>query len=57
MTKNDYIAEYVREKRPEILNEDFRRWKTARILKEFVDSWSKAFIALRKLKNDGGQEK
>lgn len=33
MTENDYIAEYVKEKRPELINSfDFIGWKLARML-------------------------
>lgn len=53
MTENDYIAEYVKEKRPEILGFDFAIWKTSKIVKNFVDNFSKAFSDLM---NEGGKE-
>ena len=52
MTENDYIAEYVKETRPEILGFDFAIWKTARTLKNFVDEFSKAFTKSLEMEED-----
>ena len=39
MNENDYIAEYVKEKRPEILTSfDFIGWKMARIVSDAITS-------------------
>ena len=35
MTENDYIAEYVRERHPEILSIDYAAWRLARAISEF----------------------
>ena len=44
MSENDYIAEYVKEKRPEIIQtSDFIFWKIGRILNNFMDVATKAF--------------
>lgn len=38
MTENDYIAEYVKERCPELLNTvDFSLWKFRRALNEAID--------------------
>lgn len=59
MTENDYIAEYVKEHCPELLNTvDYSMWKLGKAVSEFVQSmgdsikaidwskvdWSKAWI-------------
>lgn len=39
MTENDYIAEYVKEKRPEIIHTlDFHFWKFGRVIKNVGDA-------------------
>lgn len=44
MTENDYIAEYVKEKMPEITHTlDFAMWKFGRTLKNFAEGISKIF--------------
>ena len=34
MTENDYIAEFIKEKHPELLGLDFTLWKIGRTLSE-----------------------
>lgn len=44
MKENDYIAEYVRERRPEIITSfDFVGWKMCRIMQNAVKDIAKAF--------------
>lgn len=44
MSENDYIAEYVRERRPEILSSvDFIFWKMGRIISTAARGIVKAF--------------
>ena len=44
MTENDYIAEYVKERRPEITTSfDFVGWKMARIFQNAVKDIANAF--------------
>lgn len=44
MTENDYIAEYVRERRPEIITSfDFIGWKMARIFQNAAKDIANAF--------------
>lgn len=44
MTENDYIAEYVKEKMPEITHTfDFAMWKFVRHLKNIAEAFSKVF--------------
>lgn len=44
MTENDYIAEYVKEKMPEIIHTfDFTMWKMMRSFKNFAEKISKIF--------------
>lgn len=44
MSENDYIAEYVKEKMPEITHTfDFAMWKFVRSLKNFAEKISKVF--------------
>lgn len=55
MSENDYIAEYVKEKRPEIIQTtDFLFWKIGRTLGDFVDVATKAFTDF--LKGGGNVE-
>ena len=49
MSENDYIAEYVKEKRPELIKSfDYQIWKMIKILENFVvdvtDALCTAFI-------------
>ena len=67
MTENDYIAEYVKEKRPELINSfDFFGWKLARMLANSLNGLTKALkdaIAtlpeeeLEKIMKEGNDEK
>ena len=44
MSENDYIAEYIKEKMPEITHTlDFAMWKFGRTLKNFAEGISKIF--------------
>ena len=44
MTDNDYLAEYVREKRPELVGSmDFAIWKIARMVRNMGEELTKAF--------------
>ena len=44
MSENDYIAEYVKEKRPEIIGTiDFAVWKIGKIVSNTVKSVTEAF--------------
>lgn len=46
MTENDYIAEYVRERRPELITSfDYIGWKMCRILRETIGNIARAFSA------------
>ena len=36
MTENDYIAEYIKEKFPQLLGVDFGFWKTSRIMSKTI---------------------
>ena len=45
-TENDYIAEYVKEKRPELLGIGFWIWKMGRILKETLDGVAESMKGL-----------
>ena len=36
MTDNDYIAEYVKEERPELLGFEFKVWKATRVLENCI---------------------
>ena len=46
MTENDYIAEYVRERRLELITSlDYIGWKMCRILREAVEKIARAFSA------------
>lgn len=41
MTENDYIAEYIKEKRPEIISSlDFIGWKIARMITDSINSFA-----------------
>ena len=43
MTENDYIAEYVKEKRPEIIDTlDFATWKLGRCISDIVNETARA---------------
>lgn len=54
MTENDYIAEYVKEKMPEITHTfDFAMWKWIKITKNFAKKISKIF---KKGDNEDDQE-
>lgn len=48
MTNNDYIAEYVKEKYPNILGFDFEVWKMIKAFSNAINSvdWSKIGTAL-----------
>ena len=53
MTDNDYIAEYVKEKRPEIIETfSFHFWKFGRVMKNAGDAIVRAF----KKDKEGGDE-
>lgn len=44
MTENDYIAEYIREKRPEIITSfDYVGWKMCRIMKDALRGFTDTF--------------
>ena len=44
MTDNDYLAEYVREKKPELVSSmDFFNWKIARMVRNMCEELAKAF--------------
>ena len=52
MSENDYIAEYVKEKRPEIIQTtDFLFWKIGRVLGNFLNE---ATTAIKAFVKDGG---
>ena len=54
MSENDYIAEYVKEKRPEIIHTlDFHFWKFGRVIKNVGDTIAKVF---KKDKEEGEDE-
>ena len=55
MTDNDYIAEYIKEKHPNILGLDFAIWKGARIIRYAVSSLSSIFSGAEELE-EGEQE-
>lgn len=47
MSENDYIAEYIKEKRPEIISSfDFFMWKMAKIIAGTVKSVVDAFSGI-----------
>lgn len=46
MTENDYIAEYVRERIPELITSyDYLCWKTYRLLREAIRNIVRAILA------------
>ena len=51
MTNNDYIAEYVKEKCPNILGIEFELWKAVKVISNAFSSidWSKIGTALGKI--------
>lgn len=42
MSENDFIAEYVKEKRPEILGLDYYFWKMSKIVLNFAEDVAQA---------------
>ena len=44
MTENDYIAEYVKERRPDVLGADFALWKFGKILRELCETLGGAIV-------------
>ena len=42
MSENDYIAEHVREKHPDLLGPDYAIWKTTKVVKESIGNFCKA---------------
>lgn len=63
MTENDYIAEYVKEKRPEIIETpSFYSWKLGRICNDIANrviesfgkiDWSKVVLSEKEEEQDG----
>ena len=51
MTNNDYIAEYVKERHPNILGSEFELWKAPKVIANALSSidWSKIGTALGKM--------
>ena len=43
MTENDYIAEYVRERHPQLLGLDYAMWKFSRKISEAARTLGEAF--------------
>lgn len=44
MTENDYIAEYIRERRPELITSfDYIGWKMCRILRNAIGDIARVF--------------
>lgn len=49
MSENDYIAEYIKEKRPELISSiDFIVWKIGRVVAESVNALADAIKGLAK---------
>lgn len=47
MTENDYIAEYVKERCPELLNTvDYNMWKLGKVASEFVQKIADSIKAI-----------
>lgn len=46
MTENDYIAEYVKERYPQLLNIDFAMWKAGRTVGEAMRSVGEAIAEI-----------
>lgn len=47
MSENDYIAEYVKEKRPEIIGTiDFVVWKIGKVLSNTVEAVTEAIMGI-----------
>ena len=43
MSENDYIAEYVKERRPDILGLDYAFWKMSKIVLNFAENIAETF--------------
>lgn len=43
MTENDYIAEYIKEKYPQLLGIDYALWRASRVAREYVQSLASIF--------------
>lgn len=47
MTENDYIAEYIKEKRPELIKSfDYLIWKMGKILENFAEDVTDALCTV-----------
>lgn len=43
MTENDYIAEYIKEKFPQLLGFDYALWRSSRVAREYVQRLASIF--------------
>ena len=57
MSENDFIAEYVKEKWPEILGLDYAFWKMSKIVLNFAENIAEVFKQVPLIDNTKEDEK